>query len=288
MIVGADDERRTALSRYVGKWPVRLIKIAIILAVGWAVDEGAQWLTRMHLVDVPTLNAEIKAAVSKFSPWSMADSMSARLRDEHGWRMFSFGAPFNLRVAREQLRKYYPLVPQRAGALVDLSWLASRTPPDTAEYQRQLEEYRRARAKIDRYAFPRWVPRFVSTIVGSPDAFMFMVQRMFAGGALSIAIGLVVLVVVLSFLFTREASTLPGVVMLLPLFTTLIAWVLFLPVQLGALVLNWITIHFWGAPLQAPEAVTLGILTSVPAVNWCTRRLIEHQVAEALIKIVDT
>jgi hypothetical protein len=131
------------------------------------------------------------------------------------------------------------------------------------------------------------VPRFVSTMFGWPDAFMFMVWRMFAGGALSMVIGVVTLVLVLSVLFTRDTGALPGAVMLLPLFTTLIAWLLFLPVLVGASVLNWITIHFFGASLQAPETVTFSVLASIPAVNWCVAKLTEHHVTEALLKNLD-
>lgn len=75
--------------------------------------------------------------------------------------------------------------------------------------------------------------------------------------------------------------------MVLPLFTTLIAWVFFLPVLLAAAVLNWIVLHFSGSPMSAPETSVLAGFSSLWPTSWVTQRLAEHQVTELLLKKVD-
>lgn len=273
--------------RRLGKAPKSLLKTAIVLGVALVSDPVFKGLEAEHIVDMREFNDHLKNAVSKFNPASMATHFSSRLRDEYGWRLFSFSAPFNLTEARRKLLKEYPLVARRSEFLVRVNMLTGEKSMDDTELIRQLAAYRDELAKINHYKFPYWMPRFVSKIFGLPDATMFMVRGIFAGSLLTKVIGCLTLVIVLGFLFSPRCRSLPGAIMLLPLFTTLIAWLLFLPVLLAARVLDWIVLLLFGSPMNAPETSVVASLGSLWPINWATQKLTEHHLTEVLLKKVD-
>jgi hypothetical protein len=73
----------------------------------------------------------------------------------------------------------------------------------------------------------------------------------------------------------------------LPLFTTFIAWILFLPVRFGAWILDAVVTNLFGTPINDPHIVVLSALVSSPFVHWAVERLTEHRVTELLIKAAE-
>jgi hypothetical protein len=269
-----------------GRFGRNLLKIAIVLGVALLSEHVFEVLRANRIADMRQFNDNLKKAIGNFSPMSMSTNFSGRLRDDYGWRLLSLRAPFNLTAARDSLLEQYPLVARhlkfwfRANAVIgELS--------DNAELQRQLAAYHEGLARINQYRFPQWVPGFVSKTLGLPDAFMFMVRGIFAGSLVGKVIGCLALVIVLAFLFSPRCRSLPGAIMLLPLFITLIAWVLFLPVHLAAAVLDWVVLHLFGSPMNAPETSVAAGLSCLWPINWVTQKLAEHHVTEALLKEVD-
>ncbi len=255
-----------------------ILDALIVLAVARGSESLFEHLTAERIVDVRAFNTALKEAVSQFSPAAMAESFATRLGDEHGWRFLSAQAPFNVTAARARAAQQFPLAAKRAPFLVDLTALGRSRSVD-AERPLDVAAYRDALAEIDRSALPGWMPGVVQKAVGLPDAFLFMLRRMFARGWLSILIGGLTLVIAGRVLMRFG----PGGIIVLPLVTTTIAWILFLPVLGGAALLNWVVVHLFGTPLTAPEASVLATVGSYLPINWATHKLTEHHLTEALL-----
>ncbi len=272
----------------------------IVLAVELAFAKVPEWTYWENWPQ--TLNAfneRVQQAVANFNPFSVHSGFSQRLSDsEYGWRPLSWAAPFNITAARwaaeQALRKELGLPrgafvpsPEVSDALEEV--LRSGPRPREQDPQReqrrlQREEYRRRsleiRRRLDSARFPWFVPTIATKIVGMPDAYMNMVRVMLSQGAAGWLVGGVVLVVTVA--LAGGYAFLPWV--WLPVFVVL-AWLVFLPVRLGAFVLDGIT---QTVNVQLPATDTLMLMSGAifPPVHWSLHHLAKHYLTEALLRRV--
>ena len=54
-----------------------------------------------------TANEHVEKSLKTLTPYHMAKHFYSRISNQYGWRLFSWGAPFNVTVAADRLRDRY-------------------------------------------------------------------------------------------------------------------------------------------------------------------------------------
>jgi hypothetical protein len=82
-----------------------------------------------------TANEHVEKSLKTLTPYHMAKHFYSRISNQYGWRLFSWGAPFNVTVAADRLRDRYAAsyVPHEHPLAWNLSNFAnlSPSPPET-------------------------------------------------------------------------------------------------------------------------------------------------------------
>lgn len=148
------------------------------------------------------LNERLARTAVHQNPLALLDAFSSRLHDsEYGWRPLSWSAPFNVTVAREQLRAEYPeIIGVRDGAPVvpradslkrlDFARFSARESAFIHRYL-QIETYRFTwlYGEEDDYAVPdpsAALGQLATKLFGLPDALLFTLGGIVAAGPVSI------------------------------------------------------------------------------------------------------
>lgn len=222
--------------------------IVFVLHLFWA-GFGAHWAR---------LNERLARTAVHQNPLALLDTFSSRLHDsEYGWRLLSWSAPFNVTVAREELRTEYPeIIGVRDGQTV-VPREESLRRLDLQRFHSRQADFLQRYLKIEQYRFT-WlygeednvdVPdqsaalgQLATKVIGLPDAVLFTFHGIIAAGPVSILVFSTLLA--LAGLALWEAPR-PGrrwlKVLALPLLASTLVWLAVLPMALVAAILGRLT-----------------------------------------------
>ncbi len=178
---------------------IQSLKIGAVLLVvgtlfGWAGSQvsagfAARWTT---------FNYELSSVALDQHPVALVRTFATRLREsEYGWRPLSFTAPFNVTAAREALRRDYPEVASVLNGVPQVPRSLSLRRANPERYEQRLAAYMERHTGIEAGRFASLYDRddmfsppnanvklglFVTKAFGLPDAFLYTVGTIFAGG----------------------------------------------------------------------------------------------------------
>lgn len=219
--------------------------VVFVLHLFWA-GFGAHW-TR--------LNERLARTAVHQNPLALLDTFSSRLHDsEYGWRLLSWSAPFNVSVARDELRIEYPeIIAVRDGQTV-VPREESLRRLDVQRFNSRQADFLQRYLKIEQYRFT-WlygeednvaVPdqssalgQLATKVIGLPDAVLFTFRGIIAAGPVSILVFSTLLA--LAGLALWEAPR-PGrrwlKVLALPFLASTLVWLAVLPMAFVAAILS--------------------------------------------------
>jgi hypothetical protein len=201
------------------------------------------------------LNDRLARTAVHQNPLALLDTFSSRLHDsEYGWRPLAWSAPFNVTVARDELRAEYPeiigvfdgqpVVPREESLRrLDPQRYNSRQAAFLARYM-QIETYRFTwlYGEEDTYSVPDQsaaLGQLATKVIGLPDAILYTFRSIIAAGPVSILVFSTLLA--LAGLALWQAPR-PGrrwlKVVALPFLASTLVWLAVLPMALVAAILG--------------------------------------------------
>ncbi len=174
------------------KWSGGLLTAGLIAA--WALSS----LSPAVAESWSSFNYRLSKVALDKHPLALARSFASRLREsEYGWKTISFSAPFNVTVAKQELRHDYPEVASVSNGVPQVPREAALKNADPAKYAQRLQAYVARHAQIESGRFTRLYERddmfsppnanvklglFATKIFGLPDAVIYTNVVIFSGG----------------------------------------------------------------------------------------------------------
>lgn len=201
------------------------------------------------------LNDRLARTAVHQNPLALLDTFSSRLHDsEYGWRLLSWAAPFNVTVARDELRTEFPEIIGVTDGQTVVPREESLRRLDIQRFNRRQADFLQRYLKIEQYRFT-WlygeedhfaVPdqsaalgQLATKVIGLPDAVLFTFRGIIAAGPVSILVFSTLLAI--AGLALWEAPR-PGrrwlKVLALPILASTLVWLTVLPMALVAAVLG--------------------------------------------------
>jgi hypothetical protein len=177
----------------------RALKLGLVLLAGGAVLMWGLTAVSPALAEVWTrFNYQLSSVALDQHPLALARLFATRLREcEYGWAPLSLATPFNVTAAQQALRRDYPEVTGvfNGGPQVPRGARLRNANPEL--YEQRLAAYTQRHDRIESGRFTRLHDRddlftppnanvklglFVTKLFGLPDAFLFTVGTILAGG----------------------------------------------------------------------------------------------------------
>ncbi len=146
-----------------------------------------------------SFNYRLSSVALDQHPLALARTYASRLREsEYGWGPLSLATPFNVTAARQALRRDYPEVASVLNGVPQVPRALTLKNANPARYEERLAAYMQRYNQIESGRFTRLYDRddlfsppnanvklglFVTKLFGLPDAFIYTVGTLFAGGA---------------------------------------------------------------------------------------------------------
>lgn len=234
------------------KWCAGLLVagLAAVIVAGqvWPGFEGA-W---------NRLNYQLTGVALNQHPLAHLRNFGQRLENsEYGWRLLSWNAPFNVTVAREELRREYPEVIGVFDGQAVIPRDASLRRLNAARHERRITDFLTRYYAIelnrftwlygdeDVYSLPERstvLGRLVTKFLGLPDAFLWVLHQIVAAGLASILMfGTVLGLSAVALRESRRPARRWIKVLLWPLFASALVWVEILFMAISAALLSWAT-----------------------------------------------
>ena len=178
---------------------IRALKLgAALFVVSWAVSWTAARVSAGFAARWTTFNYELSGVALDQHPVALVRTFATRLREsEYGWHPLGLGAPFNITAAREALRRDYPEVASVNNGVPQVPRALSLKRADPAKYEQRLAAYLERYQRIEAGRFASLYDRddmfsppnanvklglFVTKAFGLPDAFLYTIGTILAGG----------------------------------------------------------------------------------------------------------
>lgn len=178
---------------------IRALKLgAALFVVSWAISWTAARVSAGFAARWTTFNYELSGVALDQHPVALVRTFATRLREsEYGWHPLGLGAPFNVTAAREALRRDYPEVASVNNGVPQVPRALSLKRADPAKYEQRLAAYLERYQRIEAGRFASLYDRddmfsppnanvklglFVTKAFGLPDAFLYTIGTILAGG----------------------------------------------------------------------------------------------------------
>jgi hypothetical protein len=176
----------------------------VLLAAGAALAGGLTAVSPTAAGGWTAFNYQLSSVALDQHPLALARLFATRLREsEYGWRPLRLGAPFNVTAARQALRRDYPEVTGVFNGVPQAPRASALKRADPARYEHRLAAYLERHQAIEAGRFTRLYDRddlftapdanvrlglFVTKLFGLPDALLFTVASIGAGGAAGVVL----------------------------------------------------------------------------------------------------
>ena len=177
----------------------RALKLGLVLLVIGAVLLWGLTALFPRLVDGWTrFNYQLSSVALDQHPLALARTFASRLREsEYGWAPLDLTTPFNVTAARASLRRDYPEVTGVFNGVPQVPRGPKLKAANPARYEQRVTDYLLRHQRIESGRFTSLYERddpfsppnanvklglFVTKLFGLPDAFLFTVGTIFAGG----------------------------------------------------------------------------------------------------------
>lgn len=176
----------------------------LLLVIGWAVVAGITAARPAFSAAWSRFNYDLSSVALDQHPLALARTFASRLRDsEYGWGPLTLATPFNVTAARAQLRHDYPEVASVAAGVPQVPRGTRLKNADPALYAQRMADYLQRYHQIEFRRFASLYDRddlfsppnanvklglLATKIFGLPDAFLFTVRSVFAGGLASVVL----------------------------------------------------------------------------------------------------
>lgn len=170
----------------------------MLLAVGLITVVGLTAISPGFSSGWSAFNYQLSSVALDQHPLALARTYGSRLREsEYGWGPLSLATPFNVTAARQALRRDYPEVASVFNGVPQVPRGLALKDANPAKYEERLAAYMQRHNQIESGRFTRLYDRddmfsppnanvklglFVTKLVGLPDAFIYTVGTLFAGG----------------------------------------------------------------------------------------------------------
>jgi hypothetical protein len=171
---------------------------ALLLLVGVAVSAGLSAFSPALSARWSVFNYQLSSAALDQHPVALVRTFAARLRDsEYGWKLFGWEAPFNVTVARKQLKEDYPEVVSVLDGVPQVPRAAALRRSDTARHDQRMAAYLERHQRIESGRFTGLYDRddpfsspnanvklglFATKLFGLLDASLHTIGSIFAAG----------------------------------------------------------------------------------------------------------
>ena len=171
----------------------------MLLAVGLITVVGLTAISPGFSSGWSAFNYQLSSVALDQHPLALARTYGSRLREsEYGWGPLSLATPFNVTAARQALRRDYPEVASVFNGVPQVPRGLALKDANPAKYEERLAAYMQRHNQIESGRFTRLYDRddmfsppnanvklglFVTKLFGLPDAFIYTVGTLFAGGS---------------------------------------------------------------------------------------------------------
>jgi len=194
---GLSDEK---FAPWLRRESVRALKLSLILLVAGSLAVwGARSFSPAAANQWSDFNYQLSKVALDQHPLALARSFASRLREsEYGWKPLSLAAPFNVTVARQQLRRDYPEVASVIDGVPQVPRGVALEKADPARYAQRMASYLGRYRQIESGRFTKLYDRddlfsapnanvqlglFVTKFFGLLDALLCVYVIIFANGA---------------------------------------------------------------------------------------------------------
>jgi hypothetical protein len=171
---------------------------AILLAAGLVVTTGLTAISAGFSSYWTSFNYQLSSVALDQHPVALVRTFATRLREsEYGWGPLSIAAPFNVTVARQELKRDYPEVVSVLNGTPQVPRALSLKKADPTKYEQRLAAYMQRYNRIESGRFTSLYDRddmfsppnanvklglFVTKFFGLFDALIYTIGTIFGGG----------------------------------------------------------------------------------------------------------
>jgi hypothetical protein len=266
---GLSDEK---FAPWLRRESVRALKFSLILlAVGSLVSWGVTSFSPAAANQWSAFNYQLSKVALDQHPLALARSFASRLHEsEYGWKPMSLAAPFNVSVARQQLRRDYPEVASVVEGVPQVPRGVALKNADAARYEQRLAAYLARYRQIESGRFTKLYDRddmfsapnanvqlglFVTKLFGLLDALIYVYVIIFANGAAGVILFITVLALSAAPLWrSRRPARLWLKLLAWPMLASTLVW--------GAIFFMALAAAFFGE--LTPDTSALALLAALP------------------------
>lgn len=283
---GLSDEK---FAPWLRRESVRSLRLSLmLLVVGSLLAWGATSLSSSFAARWSVFNYQLSKVALDQHPLALARTFASRLREsEYGWKPLSVSAPFNVTVARQQLRRDYPEVVSVVDGVPQVPRAMALKNADPARYEKRVADYVARYHAIESGRFAGLYDRddlfsvpnanvrlglFATKIFGLLDAFIHMNVEIFSSGLAGVILFVTVLALSAAPLWrSRRPARVWLKVLVWPSLASALVWGAIFFMALASALFGGIT----------PDTSAIALLATLPFLSMLAR--VPLHLAETLV-----